>query len=194
MDVKPLMTEQDKADLMAAREKGREDGAIKKIARRFEAEKVAVLEARGVKENMRFDPKLKGSGLLDIWQPGPDTSVPKTKNIATKHRRSSCHTHCAALPREPLAAALATPTTSSQMMPLYFIAVRFITVVLPHLATAHSSNSRGAIRTTASVHYCTAAALIGSNAAAGTHSVEAASGRHSATMSTAMPRPLMSCR
>jgi hypothetical protein len=79
MDVKPLMTEQDKADLMAAREKGREDGAIKKIARRFEAEKVAVLEARGVKENMRFDPKLKGSGLLDIWQPGPDTSVPKTK-------------------------------------------------------------------------------------------------------------------
>ena len=60
LDVKPLLTEQDKADLSAARDKGREDGAIKKIARRFKAEKVAALEARGVKENLRFDPKLKG--------------------------------------------------------------------------------------------------------------------------------------
>jgi hypothetical protein len=76
MNVMPLMTDQDRADLESAREKGREDGAIKKIARRFEAEKVAVLESRGVTENMRFDPKLKGKGLLDLWQPGPDTAVP----------------------------------------------------------------------------------------------------------------------
>ncbi|KAG5187073.1 hypothetical protein JKP88DRAFT_193903 [Tribonema minus] len=76
MDVKPLMTEEDKEKLMTAREKGREDSAIKAIARRFEAAKVEIMEARGVKENMRFDPKLKGQGLLDLWQPGPDTSVP----------------------------------------------------------------------------------------------------------------------
>jgi hypothetical protein len=63
------MTEADVADVTAARERGREDGAIKKVARRFEEAKVAILEARGVKENMRFDPKLKGqvSTCLLTW-------------------------------------------------------------------------------------------------------------------------------
>lgn len=36
-----------------------------------------VLEERGIKENMRFDPKLKGKGLLDLLMAKPDTSVPK---------------------------------------------------------------------------------------------------------------------
>ncbi len=36
-----------------------EENTMKKIARRFEAAKVAVLEARGVTESVRFDPKLK---------------------------------------------------------------------------------------------------------------------------------------
>lgn len=36
-----------------------------------------ILEERGAKENMRFDPKLKGKGLLDLFMTKPDTSVPK---------------------------------------------------------------------------------------------------------------------
>lgn len=38
-----------------------------------------ILEERGVKESMRFDPKLKGRGLLDLYieKAKPDTSVPK---------------------------------------------------------------------------------------------------------------------
>lgn len=36
-----------------------------------------ILEERGVKESIRFDPKLKGRGLLDVKMPKPDSSVPK---------------------------------------------------------------------------------------------------------------------
>lgn len=36
-----------------------------------------ILTERGVKENLRFDPKLKGKGLLDLFMKKPDTSVPK---------------------------------------------------------------------------------------------------------------------
>lgn len=37
------------------------------------------MEKRGVKESMRFDPKLKGKGLLDFHmvKAQPNTSVPK---------------------------------------------------------------------------------------------------------------------
>lgn len=57
-----------------------EENAMKKIARRFEAEKVKVLEARGVTENMRFDPKLKAKGLLDLYmEKQPDSAVPDSK-------------------------------------------------------------------------------------------------------------------
>ncbi|CAM9635415.1 unnamed protein product [Phaeothamnion confervicola] len=79
LDVKPLMTEQDKADLADAKARGKEMDAIKVVARRFEADKVAVLEARGVTENLRFDPKLKGTGLLDLWTEKPKNEVPSNK-------------------------------------------------------------------------------------------------------------------
>lgn len=82
MDVKPLMTEEDKADFAKAKERGKPDMALKKVARRFEAEKVAKLKERGLTaEEFKFDPKLKGDGLLDIKHAsskGPDTSVPST--------------------------------------------------------------------------------------------------------------------
>lgn len=52
---------------------------MKKIARRFEAAKVSILEARGVTENLRFDPKLKAKGLLDLYMDKqPDSAVPET--------------------------------------------------------------------------------------------------------------------
>lgn len=54
-----------------------EENAMKKIARRFEAAKVAVLKARGVTESVRFDPKLKAKGLLDLhMDKQPDSAVP----------------------------------------------------------------------------------------------------------------------
>ena len=40
--------------------------ALRKVARVYEAEKVAQLEARGIKTPFRFDPKLKLIGLLDL--------------------------------------------------------------------------------------------------------------------------------
>lgn len=52
---------------------------MKKIARRFEAAKVAVLEARGVTESLRFDPRLKALGLLDLhMDKQPDSAVPES--------------------------------------------------------------------------------------------------------------------
>lgn len=57
-----------------------EENAMKKIARRFEAAKVAVLEQRGVTESLRFDPKLKAKGLLDLYMDKqPDAAVPDAK-------------------------------------------------------------------------------------------------------------------
>ncbi|TAE59063.1 MAG: GIY-YIG nuclease family protein [Nostocales cyanobacterium] len=39
---------------------------VKNVARRVEAEILAVLESRGVKTQLRFNPKLKETGLLDL--------------------------------------------------------------------------------------------------------------------------------
>ena len=39
---------------------------IKNVARRVEAEILLQLQARGVKEEIRFNPKLKENGLLDL--------------------------------------------------------------------------------------------------------------------------------
>ncbi|CAM9186300.1 unnamed protein product [Hapterophycus canaliculatus] len=79
MDVIPLMTEEDKALLATFKEKGKDEMGIKKIARRFEDEIFEALEKRGVTEPLRFDPKLKGKGLLDVMSAArkPDTAVPK---------------------------------------------------------------------------------------------------------------------
>ncbi len=39
---------------------------LKNIARRVEAEILAALELRGLKTQIRFNPKLKETGLLDV--------------------------------------------------------------------------------------------------------------------------------
>jgi hypothetical protein len=39
---------------------------LKNVARRVEAEILAELESRGVRSEIRFNPKLKESGLLDL--------------------------------------------------------------------------------------------------------------------------------
>jgi len=79
LDVKPLMTEEDKAALAAGKEasKIKEESAMKRIARRYEDEKVAILTERGCKESMRFCPKLKTGGLLDLWTQKTKDEVPK---------------------------------------------------------------------------------------------------------------------
>ena len=66
--MRPLMTPEEAHNLAEMTTLGREVNALKAIGRRIEATKVQILEARGVKENMRFDPKLKGQGLLDLIQ------------------------------------------------------------------------------------------------------------------------------
>lgn len=50
-----------------------------KIAHLLPGDNVSqILEERQIKESMRFDPKLKGKGLLDLYmEKQPDTSVPK---------------------------------------------------------------------------------------------------------------------
>jgi len=53
---------------------------MKKVTRRFEEAKITVLNARGVTESLRFDPKLKGKGLLDLFlDKQADTAVPDSK-------------------------------------------------------------------------------------------------------------------
>lgn len=66
LDVRPLMTAEEQEHFEEMSDKGRGASALKAVGRRIEAGKVAALEARGVKEPMRFDPKLKGQGLLDL--------------------------------------------------------------------------------------------------------------------------------
>lgn len=67
MDFKPLMTDDDRADLEAAKQIGKEKLAFKKVAVRYEAHKLNKLKARGFDvSSIKFDSKLKGQGLLDL--------------------------------------------------------------------------------------------------------------------------------
>ena len=67
IDAKPEMTETEIAKYQdplideVAKEK-----LLKNVARRVEADILAILETRGLQENIRFNPKLKTSGLLDL--------------------------------------------------------------------------------------------------------------------------------
>ncbi|MEM1172646.1 MAG: GIY-YIG nuclease family protein [Cyanobacteria bacterium P01_H01_bin.35] len=67
IDAKQEMTESEKVQYQdtlvdeVAKEK-----LLKNIARRVEANIVEVLKTRGLQENIRFNPKLKTSGLLDL--------------------------------------------------------------------------------------------------------------------------------
>ena len=65
IDAKLSMTEEDKAAYEQSEDLGRMK-LLKKISRRVEAEILQVLEARGLKMDLRFNPKLKENGLLDL--------------------------------------------------------------------------------------------------------------------------------
>lgn len=65
IDAKEKMTEAEQAAYAASDEPGKIK-ALKKVARRVEAEVIATLDARGVKIPIRFDPKMKEKGLLNL--------------------------------------------------------------------------------------------------------------------------------
>ncbi len=67
IDVKPLMTDEEKANYeKVSWDEVAQAKVLKNVARRVEAEILAVLKSRGVQEEIRFNPKLKDSGLLDL--------------------------------------------------------------------------------------------------------------------------------
>ena len=67
INVQPLMTPEEQASYaQAAGEELAESKILKNVARRVEAEIIAALKARGVQTEIRFNPKLKDSGLLDL--------------------------------------------------------------------------------------------------------------------------------
>ncbi len=65
IDVKPLMTETEKTEYEQLDELG-QDKLLKKVARRVESQILEFLKQRGFQEEIRFNPKLKSSGLLDL--------------------------------------------------------------------------------------------------------------------------------
>lgn len=78
LDCKPLMTEEERTRVEEAAPGPPKFKALKEVARRVERELVAGFQARNCTENLRFDPKLKEQGLLDLkgTAAAPDTSVP----------------------------------------------------------------------------------------------------------------------
>ena len=66
IDAKLQMTSEEQALYAATTNEVEQAKVLKNIARRVEAEIKAILEGRGVKEALRFDPKLKEQGLLNI--------------------------------------------------------------------------------------------------------------------------------
>ena len=65
IDANPTMTEEEKAQYQQNDELG-QTKIRKKVARRVEAKIQQQLSDRGVKMNIRFNPKLKEKGLLDL--------------------------------------------------------------------------------------------------------------------------------
>ena len=65
IDANPAMTEEEKAQYNQNDELG-QTKILKKVARRVEADIQQQLSDRGVKMNIRFNPKLKEKGLLDL--------------------------------------------------------------------------------------------------------------------------------
>ncbi|MDB9511528.1 GIY-YIG nuclease family protein [Kamptonema animale CS-326] len=67
IDVKPAMTVEELASYESiAIDEIAKDKLLKNVARRVEAEILSSLKSRGVTEEIRFNPKLKTSGLLDL--------------------------------------------------------------------------------------------------------------------------------
>ncbi|MGF1494341.1 MAG: GIY-YIG nuclease family protein [Microcoleaceae cyanobacterium] len=65
INVKPMMTAAEEASYNQEDEVGQEK-VLKNVARRVEAEILSVLKQRGMTEDIRFNPKLKTGGLLDL--------------------------------------------------------------------------------------------------------------------------------
>ncbi|CAI7912595.1 unnamed protein product [Closterium sp. NIES-53] len=87
LDCKPLMTEEEKKSVDYAAPGPPKAKALKEVARRVERELEAAFKARNCKEVLRFDPKLKEDGLLDLKSTAaraPDTAVPTSTPQATK--------------------------------------------------------------------------------------------------------------
>ncbi|MCL1463511.1 GIY-YIG nuclease family protein [Argonema galeatum] len=67
IDVKPLMTDEEKANYeKTSWDEVAQAKVLKNVARRVEAEILAQVKSRGCQEEIRFNPKLKDSGLLDL--------------------------------------------------------------------------------------------------------------------------------
>ncbi|NJO40942.1 MAG: GIY-YIG nuclease family protein [Cyanobacteria bacterium RU_5_0] len=65
IDAKAKMTPEEQANYEASDDLGKIK-TLKQVARRVEQEVLSLLEARGVRLSIRFDPKLKEDGLLDV--------------------------------------------------------------------------------------------------------------------------------
>ena len=65
IDVRGSLTSEEEAAYDAAEELGRAK-ILKQVARRCQADKLEQLKARGFTEEVRFNPKLKEKGLLDL--------------------------------------------------------------------------------------------------------------------------------
>lgn len=79
LDCKPLMTDAEREAWENAAPGPPKGKALKQVARRIENDLEEGFLARNCTENLRFDPKLKEQGLLDLKNPVPDTSVPTEK-------------------------------------------------------------------------------------------------------------------
>ncbi|MEO0407562.1 MAG: GIY-YIG nuclease family protein, partial [Cyanobacteria bacterium P01_A01_bin.135] len=66
VDAKAQMTDDEKATYASAAGELEKTKTLKRVARRVEGAIAAQLEARGLQEQIRFDPKLKEQGLLGV--------------------------------------------------------------------------------------------------------------------------------
>jgi hypothetical protein len=66
INVKPLMTAEEQANYENAVDELAQSKLLKNVARRVEAEIITELKTRGIQMEIRFNPKLKDSGLLDL--------------------------------------------------------------------------------------------------------------------------------
>ncbi|MBM0740914.1 GIY-YIG nuclease family protein [Phormidium sp. CLA17] len=66
IDVKGMMTAEEQASFANAINESAQVKVLKQVARRVESSVLELLKTRGVQEDIRFNPKLKESGLLDL--------------------------------------------------------------------------------------------------------------------------------
>ena len=66
IEVKALMTPEEQSCFASALDEASQSKVLKQVARRIEAEILKVLQERGVQAELRFNPKLKEAGLLDL--------------------------------------------------------------------------------------------------------------------------------